>query len=188
VKAASPHPIRTKRDDHLTTLVGQTQDRSVRRLEGVLGRHDEAEDIVQDAWVCILGNTSFDPSDVRSPGFVRNKIDWLLCDRLRRRGRNRTTSLDALSREEDGRGVLYPTDEKAEPPWHRQSVRDAVSLLRRAIRRLSPSYREVVRMHLKGMSRHEIAESLEVTLMTVDMRLHHARQKLREEIGEDPLP
>ena len=53
------------------------------------------------------------------------------------------------------------------------------------IHRLSPSYRAVLVLHdLQGLKNREISDVLDIPLSTVKMRLHRARNKLRESLNK----
>jgi RNA polymerase sigma-70 factor (ECF subfamily) len=53
------------------------------------------------------------------------------------------------------------------------------------IHRLSPSYRAVLVLHdLQGLKNREIADVLDIPLSTVKIRLHRARNKLRESLNK----
>jgi len=53
------------------------------------------------------------------------------------------------------------------------------------IHRLSPSYRAVLVLHdLQGLKNREISDVLDIPLSTVKIRLHRARNKLRESLNK----
>jgi len=96
--------------------------------------------------------------------------------RLRRRARRRTVPLAEghASPSSDGNPVAL-----AEQTERRQRLFEAILTLK-------PEFREIILLkHFHGLSYKEMAEALEIPIGTVMSRLHHARQALREVLGED---
>lgn len=59
------------------------------------------------------------------------------------------------------------------------------SMLRRAVAELPPGMRRCVLLRIdKGLKYREIAALLQVSVDTVKTQLHHARKRLRDELGE----
>lgn len=72
-------------------------------------------------------------------------------------------------------------DETAASPEQLTTQSEMSACVQSFIQRLSPNYRAVLVLHdLQGMKNREIAEVIGVSLSTVKIRLHRARNKLRE--------
>jgi RNA polymerase sigma-70 factor (ECF subfamily) len=137
-----------------------------------LGRHDLAEDAVQQTFVRAW--QSADRIDVD-----RDPAPWLATiakhaaiDIYRREARRPTTPLT----ESMTRGPMDPhvTPETLDTVWH----------VRRAIETLPIDEATIVRLqHLDGMTQNEISEKLGVALGTVKSRSHRAHRKLAGMLG-----
>ena len=135
--------------------------------------HD-AEDAVQEA--CLRACRALDRfrgGDGRA---------WLLtivrhvCYSHLRRNR-REPAVEAF--DEDAHGSTHDPGEVNALAW--QEVKGA--LLRQALDRLAPEFREVIVLHeLEGLTYREIAAVTEIPIGTVMSRLSRARQKLQTEV------
>jgi RNA polymerase sigma-70 factor (ECF subfamily) len=140
----------------------------------VLGRHDLAEDAVQQTFVRAW--QAADRYDVE-----RDPASWLATiakrtaiDIHRREARRPASALDDVNE--------YAPPVIALPPD--LGSLDAVWRVRRAIDELPADEAVVVRMqHLDGMTHSEIADKLGVALGTVKSRSHRAHQKLAALLG-----
>jgi RNA polymerase sigma factor (sigma-70 family) len=140
----------------------------------VLGRHDLAEDAVQQTFVRAW--QAADRFDVD-----RDPASWLATiarrtaiDIHRREARRPATALDDVNAS-DPPVVTLPPD---------LGTLDAVWRVRRAIDELPADEASVVRMqHLDGLTHSEIADKLGVALGTVKSRSHRAHQKLAALLG-----
>ena len=134
----------------------------------VTGRHDDAEDAVQEAFMVALARLD----DCRTPDRFAG---WLLTI-VRNRARN-------LVRRE----VLRDTDDLPETAASRGRTPEKAAehaelqeRLEAALRRLPEVQREIVLLHdLEGWRHREIAEHLGIPSGTVRSHLHFARKSLR---------
>ena len=133
-----------------------------RRLRARVRSHDEANDLVQDAFARLLGSRSL--ARVRDPGAFLNRIVRnLLIDRSRR-----------LSARPPHVSIV---DEIAVPPDQGQAIeveqmcqryRDLVALL-------PPRTRDVFLLHrIEGVGYKEIAERLDISVRTVEWHVAQA--------------
>jgi RNA polymerase sigma-70 factor (ECF subfamily) len=74
-------------------------------------------------------------------------------------------------------------DESPAPPEQQAVQSEMSACVEKFIQRLPASYRTVLVLHdLQGLKNREIAEILDISLSTVKIRLHRARNKLRESL------
>ena len=140
----------------------------------VLGRHDLAEDAVQQTFVRAW--QASERIDVE-----RDPAPWLATiakrvaiDIHRRGARRPAVALSAVSPTDAAIVSLPPDLAKLDAVWH----------VRRAIDALAPDESAIVRLqHLDGMTHAEVAEKLGLPLGTVKSRSHRAHQKLAELLG-----
>ncbi len=159
-----------------------------RRYSGPIRRYvrslvrdsEEAEEITQETFVRAHRRLSSleDPAKL-SPWLYRIATN-LSYDRLRSSARRPPT--DSLSEEESVGGE--PTDHA---PSLDQLIeqREMSSCVWEYLEGLPDSYRAVILLHdLQGLSNPEIAQLLEISLATAKIRLHRARNRLREALGQ----
>jgi len=118
------------------------------------------------------------------------RIALNLChDELRRNRRRGECSLDALD-EETGSGLeLLATDDPT--PDQQAETRERGELVREALLKLAPHYREVVVLrHYEGLKFHEIGRVLDIPEGTAKSRMSEALTQLNrvlKHINEDEL-
>lgn len=146
---------------------------------GIVGDPDEAQDVVQDAFV----KTYYRLSKFR---FGSNFYTWFYrllvnqaIDRWRKTSRSATVSFDEawVSGETSEAGAVgYPRT-----PEELAGNRELAEGLDRAIAALPEYHRTVILLReVEGMAYEEIARILDCSVGTVMSRLHYARAKLRE--------
>lgn len=155
-------------------LVQTHQDRLFGAMLQVTRSAEEAEDVVQEAFVRAY---------VKLHTFQRNSrfFTWLyriaFNSALSRRRRKRATlSLDQ-TREVTG---IEPID-SVDAPDERMLQRERIEMVRAALDRLSDEHRAI--MILRELENHayeDIAEILEISIGTVRSRLNRARTQLRQ--------
>jgi RNA polymerase sigma-70 factor (ECF subfamily) len=135
----------------------------------VTGRHEDAEDASQEAFVVALDRIE----ECREPGRFAG---WFLTI-VRNRARN------LVRREVLREGEALPFSVASSTPGpdrvtEQSELRERLAF---ALQELSEVQREVVLLHdLEGWKHREIAERLEMPSGTVRSHLHYARKRLRE--------
>ena len=153
--------------------LAELYERSGRYLRGVAARYvgDEAEDVVQDAFVSALCSAREFRGDAKPLTWVHRIVRNASIDHYRRRIRRERLDL--------GRPlasiVWGPSAEKA-------------SAIRAALRELTrDQYRVFLLYDLIGYSHHEIAERLNIPSGTSKSRLFEARRRLQDELSPRDL-
>lgn len=169
-------------------LVLRYQDRLYAAMVQVVGSADEAEDVVQDAFVrAFLKLDTFQNNSQFFTWLYRIAFNSAL-SRMRRR--KTTTSLDQ-AREAVGD---EPVDQFAGPD-ERLLQQERVQMVQKALAQLSPDHRAI--LVLREMEDHayeQIAEILNISIGTVRSRLSRARSQLKtvleelEEAENSPQP
>ena len=156
-----------------TCLVEQNQDRLFASMLQVTGSPDEAEEVVQDAFIRAF---------IKLDTFKRNSqfFTWLYriafnSALTRRRRRRAKVSLD-YSREHNGLEVI-DQGEQADEPMLRQ---ERISMVRGAMTKLTDEHRAIlVLREMEENSYEDIAEILDISIGTVRSRLSRARRQLK---------
>lgn len=149
----------------------------------IMGDPDEAEDVVQDAFISACGKVaSFEGRSKLSTWLYRITTNAALM-RLRKR-RDDTVSLDEPQVGDDG-GLLP----RQLGDWEIDPGRQALSSelrqeMEAAVESLPPALRAAfVLRDIQGLSTQEAAEALEISETALKVRLHRARLALRERLA-----
>jgi len=143
-----------------------------------------AEDLTQDS--LLRAHDKLETLDAPSrlvPWLYRIATN-LTYDRFRQASyRHRPQSLDAAGGSDQG---LAETVEDSGPRLDKLMEQSEMSAcVQKYISDLSDSYRAVILLHdAEGLTNPEIAEMLGISLATVKIRIHRAREKLRVALGQ----
>tara|TARA_R110002073_G_scaffold308333_7_gene478262 strand:- start:10673 stop:11245 length:573 start_codon:yes stop_codon:yes gene_type:complete len=156
-----------------TRLVEVNQDRLFASMLQVTGSPDEAEEVVQEAFIRAF---------VKLDTFQRNSqfFTWLYRIAFnsalsRRRKKRARISLDQF-REKNGLEVVDQSSGVDEPMLQRERV----AMVRTAMERLTDEHRSIlVLREMEERSYETIAEILEISIGTVRSRLSRARHQLK---------
>lgn len=160
--------------DAFSSLVRRYQRAAYFAALSVTGRHEDAEDVAQEAFMVALERIE----DCRNPARFAG---WFLTI-VRNRARN------VIRREQLREGEALPVSLASGIPGPdrelgRTRLRED---LERALGRLSEVRRQVVLLHdLEGWKHREIARALGIPPGTVRSHLHFARKTLREDLEAD---
>ena len=154
-------------------LVHRHQDRLFASMLQVTGSPDEAEEVVQDAFIRAF---------IKLETFQRNSqfFTWLYriafnSALTRRRKRRARISLD-YSRENNGLEVADTADGVDEPMLRRERI----SMVRKAMLTLTEEHRTILTLReMEDHSYETIAEILDISIGTVRSRLSRARRQLK---------
>jgi RNA polymerase sigma-70 factor, ECF subfamily len=104
-----------------------------------------------------------------------------------RRFRPETVTLEATSADGGDSWEVLGADE-AQGPERRAESSQTMARLEAALRRLGPSYREILLLRFReGLAYHEIAEVTGMAMGTVKVQLHRARKRLAAEMAADEV-
>jgi len=160
-------------------LVLRYQNRLFRTLVNMLGSHEDARDITQDAFVLAFQKLSTFRGDSAFYSWLF-RIAFNASVSHKRKRRHSTTSIEA-AREQAG---IEPPDNRSEgQPSHALEVQERQVLVRKALAELPDDYRTVlVLKEMEDRKYEEIAEIVGCPIGTVRSRIHRARQELREKL------
>ncbi len=159
-------------------LVENYQDRLFNTMVHVTGCREEAEDVVQDAFVqAFLKLDTFQRASAFYTWLYRIAFNISVSRRRRRRPE---LSVD-VSRELTGK---EPVD-RGEAPEDRLLRDEQISQVHSALAGLNEEHRSIlVLREIEGYCYESISEILGLPIGTVRSRLHRARMQLREELKE----
>jgi RNA polymerase sigma-70 factor (ECF subfamily) len=150
-----------------------------RYLLRMVGQHDEAEDLAQEAFMrAYISLASYNPEYRFSTWLFRIGTNLALnCLKARRR----VISLDSLQNQPD-RAPIEIADKREDLDPDRHVERKELALLvQQCLEELPPAYRTVVTLrHIAELSYAEISSSTGIPLNTVRSRLHRGRERLGE--------
>lgn len=138
------------------------------------GSHEDADDVLQEAFVKIYQNLStLSSPEAFFPWARRIAINTAL-DHIRRR--RRTSEVETASDDPE----IAERESAFDRPDRRVERREFYLELERALRSLPPRQREVVTLHdVEGLSTEEVGDRLGVPPATVRSNLFYGREKLR---------
>lgn len=159
-------------------LVQKYQDRLYNTMVHVLGNRDEAEDVVQDAFVqAFLKLDTFQRASAFFTWLYRIAFNVSVSRRRRRRPE---LSVD-VGRELTGTEPMDP----GEGPDERVEREERADQVHRALESLNEEHRSIlVLREMEGYCYESIAQILELPIGTVRSRLHRARLQLRDTLKE----
>jgi RNA polymerase sigma-70 factor, ECF subfamily len=163
------HPIIRR---YLTRIVGQA----------------EAEDLTQDELLKISKGLQQFRGDSSLNTWIYRIATNSAIDKLRSRAERHTQCSDLKMTEEDSDSITEQESccvEVESPSVEEGAIRKEMSqCVLEYVDRLSESYRTVIILsELEGLSNAEIADIIDVSLDSVKIRLHRARQKLRQQLS-----
>ena len=151
------------------------------------GDPHRAEDLTQTAFARVFARrANWEPSGRFSTFLWRIALN-LCYDDLRQTQRRGECSLDGLEEESSAGGEHFVADEPS--PHAQTDARERSELVREALLRLPPLYREIVVLrHYEALKFHEIAEVLEIPEGTAKSRMAEALTQLHrllKHVNED---
>ena len=159
-------------------LIREHQTRLYRFLLRLCGRPELAEDVVQDAFVRVLGNIERFDERYRFSTWLFTIARRLLLNNLQKnRPRSESEWVESWQSDDVHFEVALS---------HREGRARVGEMLEEAMDVLSPQQREVVVLyHHKGHAVQEIAELLGMPAGTIKSHLHRARRRMRDWINAD---
>jgi RNA polymerase sigma-70 factor (ECF subfamily) len=174
--------LRRGDDDAYERIVRELGPRMLAVARRFVRQDDEAEDIVQEAFIQAFKNIErFEGGSKLSTWMHRITVNAALM-RLRKKSRRMEVAIEDLlpSYSDDGHRAELgePWTERGEDVAIREETR---ALVRQSIDRLPDSYRNVLMLRdIEQLDTAETAETLGITVNATKTRLHRARQALRE--------
>ncbi len=157
--------------DAFDEVVSRHGGRAFRVAFRLMGQREDAEDLVQDAFVLAFRNLArYDAAQPFAPWFHRILVNRGL--NLRRDQARRATE-----------PLLEDVPAREESPGRAAERRELTERLRAALARLPERERTIVELFdLEGFDSGEVAQILDMARGTVRWHLHRARRKLRREL------
>jgi RNA polymerase sigma-70 factor, ECF subfamily len=157
-------------------LMRRYNQRLYRVARGIVRDADEAEDVVQEAYLNAYAHLDQFEHRARFSTWLTKIAVYEALSRVRRRGRFPTES------EDDDMTAITTTDPDPERQAQASELR---AILEGAIDALPAAYRSVfVMREVEQLSTAETAECLDVSEDAIKMRLHRARAMLRDDLME----
>lgn len=173
--------------DAFRELVERYQQRVFVLALSVMGNHEDARDVIQEAFLKAYKKLSTFRGQSSFYTWLYRIVFNLAIDEKRKRYRTmelsvgETSSLDASAygnKEKSAGSSLISTTSNPEHEFHRAELRQH---LQQGIQSLSPDHRAVILLReVDGLSYDEISKVVGCNKGTVMSRLHHARKRLQK--------
>lgn len=169
-------------------LVERHQRRLYQLALGIVKEHEDALDVVQEAFFKAHRNLDKFKGDAAFYTWIY-RITYNLAIDTVRKNRGSTVAVDDNTLTDEG-AQYEPYGEQSQSPQKAALRGELGAHLQRALATLSENHRAILVMReVDGLSYEELAEALGVPKGTVMSRLFHARQKMqaamREYLGDD---
>jgi RNA polymerase sigma-70 factor, ECF subfamily len=160
--------------------------RLYRAARGIVRNDSDAEDVLQDAYMHAFTRlSSFRGEASLATWLTRITLNQARGSLRRRRPIVELKVLDTLSEQGASRVILFPTAVGEADPEEAAARAGVRRVLERVIDELPEAFRLVfILRDVEGMSINETASSLGLHPDTVKTRLHRARWRLRQALGE----
>jgi RNA polymerase sigma-70 factor (ECF subfamily) len=171
------------RDGAALRLIMQRHNRKMYRVaRSILGDDNEAEDVVQEAYVRAFAGLGEFRGDARlSTWLTRIVINEALGRRRQRRPTIELKDIDGMNDQGESRVIFLPSARQDADPEAAAARAEVRRLLERAVDGLPEPFRVVfVLRDMEEMSVEETASQLGLRPETVKTRLHRARRLLRQ--------
>lgn len=148
------------------------------------GNHDDASDVAQEALIKVYTSLGDFRGDASFSTWLYRVVSNASLDELRRRKRQRATSLDEPMATDDG-GLARQLADQGDGPEEALDRKELQTMVQRAISALDDEHRVVIVLRdIQGYSYQEIADYLGLSLGTVKSRLNRARTALQKKFSE----
>ena len=173
---------KTRSETAFEQLVEHYERRAFRLAWRITRNHEDAEDVVQNAFVKAFQNLADFRGDSRFyTWLVRITINEALM-KIRRRHSNQVSIDEPIHA--DGTSDPIEIEDQAANPEQRYSQHEVQRILAATINDLEPSHRSVLQLRdVEGLSTQQTAQALDLTPSAVKTRLQRARMKLRESLN-----
>ena len=162
-------------------IVKQHMQRAFYSALGLVGSHEDALDLSQDAFVRVYSaRDRLDPERPFFPWYYKTLRN--LCFNHLRNAKNRREKLDAAS----SWLILQAADRNPKEPAQHHVDLELEKKLRQTIESLAQHEREIIMLReFEGRPYKEIAELLDIPIGTVMSRLYSARKQLSKQMIEE---
>ncbi|MGE5485888.1 MAG: RNA polymerase sigma factor [Ignavibacteriales bacterium] len=153
----------------------------------MMGNPEDASDVAQEAFLRAFSSLSRFRGDSSFSTWIYRIVSNICLDELRKRGRQRVSSLDEPVEGEDGEMSRQVADPAPGPEDVLQQA-EARDLIHRGIASLQDAQKVIVVLRdIQGLSYEEISAILGLSLGTVKSRLNRARTALKRTLEATEL-
>ncbi len=162
-------------------LMRRNNQKLFRVIRGYMSEQNEIEDIMQDTYLIAYEKLwQYKQNAQFSTWLIRIGINQALA-RIKQKTKLNTTDIVAISE----KPTIELQDEKQPGPAHKMMRKEAKEILEKAIDNLNDKYRSVYIMReVEEMSIAEIADCTDLSISNVKVRLHRAKNMIKENLYE----
>ena len=188
--AALVERLRRRDSAAFRTIMQRNNRRLYRIARSVLGDENDAEDVVQEAYMRAFTHLNEFRGDARlSTWLTRIVVNEALSRKRQHRTMLELKTIDAITDQGESRVIFLPTTREDVDPEARAARTQVRCLLEQAVDHLPHAFRVVfVLRDIEEMSVEETAAHLGLRPETVKTRLHRARRLLRRSLERTLAP
>lgn len=161
------------------TPLEQYRERIERYIRSMIRDSSEAEDLTQETFLRAHARRDSLRDPTAALGWLYRIATRATLDRLRQKARNEPREYG------DDINAIDLADTRGPTLLKVLEQREMSACVQGYIDKLANAYHAVILLHdLHGLSAQEIAETLQLPVTTVKIRIHRARQKLQAQLGE----
>ena len=162
-------------------LMRRYNQRLFRVALSIVGDPDEAEDVMQEAYVRAFSHLEQYAGNARFATWLTKIAVYEALNRVRKR--RRWSQLEGVHEGAEDRGEVAPLARRRRTPEDDARGRELRAVLERAVSDLPESHRLVFMLReVEGLSTDETAASLGIGSANVRIRLHRSRARLRSDL------
>ncbi len=162
-------------------LMRRNNQKLFRVIRGYMNEQNEIEDIMQDTYLIAYEKLwQYKQNAQFSTWLIRIGINQALA-RIKQKTKLNTTDIVAISE----KPTIELRDDKQPGPAHKMMRKEAKEILEKAIDNLDDKYRSIYIMReVEEMSIAEIADCMNLSISNVKVRLHRAKNMIKENLYE----
>lgn len=170
-------------------LVEKYQNKAHAIALGVVGNYEDAEDVIQEAFLKAYRNLSLFRGQSSFYTWLYRIVFNLAIDLSRKRYRHVEASVGEAAildmSPQQGSSVESRLLSRPQAPDERIETSELAAQIRRSMDNLTPEHRAVIVLReIEGLSYAEISDIVGCSKGTVMSRLHHARKRLQKALAE----
>jgi len=165
-------------------IVEKYQRRVINAAYRLLGNRDDAEEVAQETFLKVYMSAKSYRPQAELFTYLYTIATRVALNRLRKERRFRRLSLDGSKEDEGEHAGSEPASDPSDRPDLSLERSEREALVRRAMDALPVAQKAVLMLsRYEGLSYKQIAEVMDISVSSVESKLHRAKQTLRKKLS-----